>query len=91
MTARSRLVLSVSLSSRDLQAFRILLLMETGWSPEQLTDLRLGDIEWGDGKVSVTTQKLRARTMKSHEYYKGLTPITVRVSSVALRFAAASL
>lgn len=71
MTARGRLVLFVSPSSRDLQAFRILLLMETGWSPEQLTDLRLGDIEWGDGKVSVTTQKLRARTMKSHEYYKG--------------------
>lgn len=71
MTARSRLVLFVSPSSRDLQAFRILLLMETGWSPEQLTDLRLRDIEWGDGKVTVRTQKLRARTMKSHEYHKG--------------------
>lgn len=71
MTARSRLVLFVSASSRDLQAFRILLLMETGWSPEQLTDLRLGDVEWGDGKVSVRTQKLRARTTKSHEYFKG--------------------
>jgi hypothetical protein len=71
MTARSRLVLIVSPSSRDLQAFRILLLMETGWSPEQLTDLRLGDIVWGDGKVTVRTQKLRARTKKSHEYYKG--------------------
>ena len=71
MTARSRLVLFVSPSSRDLQAFRILLLMETGWSPEQFTDLRLGDIEWGDGKVTVRTQKLRARSMKSHEYHKG--------------------
>ncbi len=70
-TARSRVVLLVSLSSRDLQAFRILLLMETGWAPEQLTDLRFGDLEWGDGKVTVRTQKLRARTMKSHEYYKG--------------------
>ena len=68
---RSRLVLLVSLSSRELQAFRILLLMETGWAPEQLTDLRLGAMEWGDGKVSITTQKLRARTMKSHEYHQG--------------------
>jgi len=71
MRTRSRLVLLVSLSSRELQAFRILLLMETGWAPEQLTDLRLGAMEWGDGKVSITTQKLRASTMKSHEYHQG--------------------
>ncbi|BAS11729.1 hypothetical protein AHiyo8_00320 [Arthrobacter sp. Hiyo8] len=25
----------------------------------------------GDGKVSITTQKLWARTMKSHEYHQG--------------------
>ncbi|GAP61242.1 protein involved in DNA integration [Arthrobacter sp. Hiyo1] len=69
--ARSRFVLPASLSSRELQAFRILLLMETGWAPEQLTDMRLGAMKWGDGKVSITTQKLWARTMKSHEYHQG--------------------
>ena len=61
----------VSASSYELQAYRILILMETGWAPEQLTDIHLSDLEWTDQKVRVRTQKLRAKTYKDHEYYRG--------------------
>ncbi|MFF7249974.1 hypothetical protein ACFZBU_39500 [Embleya sp. NPDC008237] len=44
----------------ELQAFRILLLLTMGCTPEELLDLRVGDVEFGDGGVRVTQTKARA-------------------------------
>lgn len=71
IVARRHLAFLLSPTPRELQAFRVLLLMETGWAPEQLTDLRLKDIALGDERVSLTTTKNRGRGLKLYDYRKG--------------------
>ncbi|MEU0936081.1 hypothetical protein [Embleya sp. NPDC005971] len=44
----------------ELQAFRVLLLLTTGCAPEELLDLRVSDVEFGDGGVRVSATKARA-------------------------------
>lgn len=61
----------LSLTSPELQAFRILILMETGWAPEQLTDLRISDLIWNQEKLDIRSEKRRANKVLNYEYFSG--------------------
>lgn len=61
----------LSLTSPELQAFRILILMETGWAPEQLTDLRIANLAWSAEKLDIRSEKLRANKILNYEYFAG--------------------
>ncbi len=60
---------------QDLQAFRVLLMLETGDTPEELTDLRLHDVEIDDAGAHLTTTKNRARRIRHglHPHASGTT------------------
>lgn len=61
----------ISPTGEDLQAFRILLLSESGWSPEELTDVHLKDLEWGDGDLSITATKKRSDRTRTVKFKNG--------------------
>ncbi|WP_459385240.1 hypothetical protein [Arthrobacter humicola] len=50
----------LSPTAGELQAFRILLLSESGWCPEELTDVRLSHLAWGDNELAMTVTKNRS-------------------------------
>jgi hypothetical protein len=49
-----------------LLAIRILLHLQTGWSPEESVGLRRTDVEFGDDAVRVRATKLRAQRIRWH-------------------------
>lgn len=71
LVIRAKFIRFASPSPQELAAFRILLLMETGWSPEQLTDVKIGDLTVTDDRITIITHKERARRTRPYTYSRG--------------------